>query len=123
MNPATLALILLSVTISALAQISLKLGMSSAAVQRAMTWSTLDTVYAVAFNPFVIGGFVLYGIGAISWLFVLARIDVSQAYPFMGLGLLMTFIIGYVALHEPITSLRAAGMLLVITGIAIVARS
>ena len=123
MNPMTLAPILLSVTISALAQISLKLGMSSSAVQRAMTWSTLDIFYAVAFNPFVIGGFVLYGLGAISWLFVLARVDVSQAYPFMGLGLLMTFVIGYVALHEPITSLRAAGMFLVIAGIAIVARS
>jgi drug/metabolite transporter (DMT)-like permease len=123
MNPTTLALILLSVTISAMAQISLKLGMSSAVVQHAITESRSDLFYAVVFNRAIVGGFTLYGIGAISWLFVLAKVDVSQAYPFMGLGLVMTFAIGYFILHEPITALRTVGMLLVVTGIGIVARS
>jgi drug/metabolite transporter (DMT)-like permease len=122
MNPATLALILLSVTISALAQISLKLGMSSSAVQHAMTMPTTDLVYAVMRSPALLAGLVLYGLGMIVWLSVLAKIDVSQAYPFMGLGIVLTFAIGYLFLHEPINSFRAVGMLLVVGGIVLVAQ-
>src|SRR5258706_3559352 len=117
MNPTTLALILLSVTISALAQVSLKLGMSSPAVQQAMTLPTIDLVYAVVRSQALLAGLVLYGLGMMIWLAVLAKIDVSQAYPFMGLGIVLTFAIGYLFLHEPINSLRAVGMLLVIAGI------
>jgi drug/metabolite transporter (DMT)-like permease len=122
MNPATLALILLSVTISALAQVSLKLGMSSAAVQQAMGAPAGKLIFAVACSPSILAGLLLYGLGMVSWLFVLARVDVSQAYPFMGLGIVVTLVIGYFFLHEPVNSFRAAGMLLVITGIALVSQ-
>jgi drug/metabolite transporter (DMT)-like permease len=123
MNPATLALILVSVTISALAQVSLKLGMSSSAVQQAMTSPATKLIYAVACTPAILAGLTLYGLGMVSWLFVLAKIDVSQAYPFMGLGIVVTLAIGYFFLNEPVNAFRAAGMLLVITGIALVSQS
>lgn len=123
MNSTTLSLTLLSVTISALAQIALKLGVSSPAVQKAMASSAADGFWALAFNPRVLAGFGLYGLGAIGWLIVLSKIDVSQAYPFLGLGILITFAMGHFFLGEPASWSRIAGMMLVIAGIALVARS
>src|ERR1700694_500122 len=86
MTPATFGLILLSVTISALAQLCLKIGMSSPLIQQAISSSVSGAIYAVASSPAVLGGLTLYGLGAIIWLSVLARIDVSIAYPFVSIS-------------------------------------
>ncbi len=67
MTPATFGLIILSVSISALAQICLKLGMSSPAVQKAIATSSSAARYAGATNPSVVGGLALYGLGAVVW--------------------------------------------------------
>ena len=124
MNWTTLGFTLLSVTISAFAQITLKLGVSLPVVQKAMASSVaMDIASALVFNPRIIAGFALYGLGAITWLFVLARVDVSQAYPFMGLGVIMSFLAGHFLLGEPVSLLRIAGMALVVSGVAIVAQS
>jgi multidrug transporter EmrE-like cation transporter len=122
MSPASLALILVTVTISALAQIGLKVGMSSAAVQSA-TASSSGILYAAAQNPMVLGGLALYGLGALGWLLVLARVDVGQAYPFMGLSIVLTFSMGHFLLQEPFSAFRIAGMLLVVAGVGLVAQN
>ena len=122
MNPVTLALIVLSVSFSAFAQISLKIGMSSAVIQQAMALPVINLFLAIASTPAILIGLVFYGLGMVTWLFVLAKIDVSQAYPFMGLGVVMTLTIGYFVLHEPINAFRAVGMLLVISGIVFVSQ-
>ena len=123
MNLTTLSFTLLSVMISALAQVTLKLGVSSPTVQNAMASSTMDAVWALALNPRVIGGFALYGMGAMSWLFVLSKVDVSQAYPFVGLSIAMTFVAGHFLLGEPAPVLRIVGIALVVAGITLVARN
>ncbi len=123
MTAATLGLILLSVTISAAAQICLKLGMSSPAVQLAISSGGVGAIFTVASNPAVLGGLALYGLGAISWLFALAKVDVSQAYPFVAIGIVLTLAAGYFLLAEPVTPLRVVGVLVVIIGIGLVAHS
>ena len=44
-------------------------------------------------NKFLITGFMLYGLGAIVWLGVLAKWDVSKAYPLVGLGFLLSALV------------------------------
>ncbi len=121
----TIGLILISVTLSAFAQVSFKLGVSSAraAVTVPSSASALEAAVAMVMNPGVIGGLFLYGIGTLLWLQVLARTDLAQAYPFVGLGFVITAVFGALLFGEPITAMRMAGMLLVIGGIYVIARS
>jgi multidrug transporter EmrE-like cation transporter len=65
----------------------------------------------------------LYLFGAMLWLLVLAKIDVTQAYPFVGLGFLITMALGMIWLGESVSSARFAGTVLVATGVILVARS
>jgi drug/metabolite transporter (DMT)-like permease len=124
MNPSILALTLLSVTISALGQITLKLGVSTQAVRQAMaSSSSIDFFWALALNPLVVAGFALYGLGAISWVMVLTRVDVSQAYPFVGLSILLAFALGHFLLSEPVSLMRIAGMVLIVGGVILVAQN
>lgn len=117
-------LILASVALSAIAQIVLKWGMSQKTVQVDMAADGLLRFAAnVLINPIVITGLVLYGLGAVLWLAILARLDVTQAYPFVGLGFIFTMILGYLFLGEPVGFQRVMGTLLITAGVVLVAQS
>lgn len=112
-----------SVTISVLAQFSLKAGMSSASVRTALAQSDLlHSAIAIASNKFVIFGFMLYGVGAIVWLAVLTHWEVSKAYPLVGLGFVMAMAIGFFA-GEQVSLARIIGALLICAGILLLSRT
>ena len=117
-------LILLSVSISAVAQIVLKTGASDPAVIEAIDRGNPANI-AMQFvtNRWVLGGLALYFGGAVIWLFVLARIDVSYAYPFVGVGFILTMLLGRVLLGDVITASRLLGTLLVSAGVVLIART
>ncbi|MDP2028666.1 MAG: SMR family transporter [Thiobacillus sp.] len=97
--------------------------MSSPAVQAGMN-SGLDQIAPlIAANPFIWTGLALYGAGALLWLGVLAQIDVSQAYPFVGLGFLLTMVFGVILLGESVSAMRLTGTLLVVAGVILVSRA
>lgn len=123
MSPAIVALILLSVSMSAVAQVVLKFGMSSTATKTALALGGIHAVKAIALNPYVWLGLGIYGAGTVLWLGVLSKIDVSQAYPFVGLGFLLTMAFGVFLLGEPFSAGRIAGTLMVLGGVLLVARS
>lgn len=119
-----LFLILCSVALSALAQLLLKLGMSNSQIQQAVErGSSLTALWAAASNSKVIAGLSLYALGAVLWLLVLAKSDLSFAYPFVGLGFIMTMAFGVWVLHEPIGVSRSVGAALVVIGVYLVSRS
>lgn len=113
------ASILLSVT----AQFLLKMGMSSAVV-RAATAQPFGAraLLAVLTNGFVFGGLAVYALGAVVWLSVLAKMDVSKAYPLVGAGFAITALIGIIV-GEQVTVGRLTGIALICAGVAFVSRS
>ena len=115
-----LTLIFISVTISAVAQVTLKQGMSSPVVQQSLTGGWLEIVIAVISSLYVWLGLALYALGAVLWLGVLARIDVRIAYPFVGLGFILTALMGVFLLGEAFSVIRFVGTCLVVLGIILV---
>ena len=83
---------------------------------------TLRTVLTVLTDKFVLGGFVLYGLGAVVWLGVLSKWDVSKAYPLVGLGFAFTVAMGFIA-GEHVTIPRVFGVALICAGVFLVGRS
>jgi multidrug transporter EmrE-like cation transporter len=119
----TLAIAILSIALSVAAQFSLKAGMSSSEVKGILAQPfALGSFYEVLTNKFVMGGFLLYGFGAVVWLGVLSKWDVSKAYPLVGLGFLFTVVIGLMT-GEHVTIPRAIGVALICAGVVLVARS
>lgn len=119
----TLFIALASIGLSVAAQFCLKAGMSSSAVKAALSAPlTPKTAWLIATSPYVLAGFALYGLGAVVWLSVLARWDVSKAYPLVGLGFALTLLVGLVA-GEQVTPQRAGGVLLICAGVWIVGRT
>jgi multidrug transporter EmrE-like cation transporter len=119
-----LGLILFSVSVTAGAQLLLKQGaMASIGAASWVTLGTGDRLFALLFQPYVVAGLGLYGIGAVIWLFALARVDLSLAYPFVGLGFVLTMVLSHYLLGEPVAALRVVGTLMIAAGCILVARS
>jgi multidrug transporter EmrE-like cation transporter len=111
MHPWILAVV--SVLLSVAAQFTLKAGMKGQA--DAALWKAL-------LQPLVMGGFVLYGLSAVVWLAVLARWDVSKAYPLVGGGFVFTALIGFL-IGEVVSIQRWMGIALICLGVVLVSKS
>lgn len=123
MNFGTLFLILGSVAMATSAQFLLKVGMSHAAVRSAVEgrhWANL--VQQLAVNPWVVTGLTLYVLGAAVWLLVLAKVELSFAYPFVGLGFVVTMLVGWCFLNDAMNVQRVVGTLMITAGVVLVAR-
>jgi multidrug transporter EmrE-like cation transporter len=119
----TIGLTLLCVMLTAAAQIALKLGVSGAKMQQVLSGGTSNFLLRAVLSPTVLLGLALYGISTVLWLLVLAKSDVSYAYPFVSLGFVFTALYAFMMLHEPMALGRIGGIALIVTGVFFVARS
>lgn len=118
-----LCLIMLDVALNVTGQISLKHGMSKVG-NFALSMSTLPPVFVqAAFNPYVILGLICYGLGFMVWLVVLAKSEVSYAYPLISLGYVFTAILARWLIGEAVSLTRMTGILVICAGVFLVARS
>jgi multidrug transporter EmrE-like cation transporter len=123
MNQYLIMLILCSVLLSSIAQIVLKTGMSNTSVLQAIqSQSAMQAFNAIATNIHVIGGLTLYFASAAVWLLVLARVDVSFAYPFVGLGFVVTMLLAFFINGEVLSTTKIVGTLCIALGVAIMAQ-
>lgn len=124
MPRSVLGLIMVSVLLTSLAQVILKAGMSTDTVQASLAehtrWSAAWTIIT---NPCVIVGLAMYFASALVWLLVLARVEVSLAYPFVGLGLVFTMLLSWWFHGDSLTGTRIVGTILIAGGISVLARS
>ena len=125
MKTTDLILILASVVLSATAQLLLKLGATAPVVRAAMAGdgALAGRALALMTTPTLVGGLAVYALSAGFWIAVLSRVDLSLAYPFVGLGFVLTFLIGTFFLGETANAARLTGTLLIMVGAVLVARS
>ena len=111
------------VLFSVIAQFLIKAGISSVSVKAALAGPAgFQAAAAVMLNPKIAGGFALYTLGAVAWLAVLARWDVSKAYPLEGLGFALAVVFGFL-IGEEVTLMRTLGVVLICAGVLVVSAS
>ena len=119
-------LIIISVTLSALAQICFKAGMSALAMRPAGSATglvgSLQSMLQALAQPWVLIGLGLYAFGAMVWMSVLARVEVSVAYPFVALGFVVVMLLASLFFGESITVTKLGGTVLVGVGVWLIAR-
>lgn len=119
----TFILALSSVLLSVAAQFCLKAGMSSETAKTlTLEVSNPGKLLGLLFQPSILLGLALYASSAVVWLLVLANWDVSKAYPLVGMGFALTLLVG-AFMGDAITAGRVAGVVLICSGVLLVARS
>jgi drug/metabolite transporter (DMT)-like permease len=118
-----LGLILLSVLLAALAQITLKHGMNHVRHELGHPFGLEgDSLKAAATTVWVWVGLALFGLSAFVWLAVLSRAALSFAYPFAALTYVVIVLYDTIR-GEAVTGLRWAGVAFIIAGIVLVSRT
>lgn len=123
MSLLVLGLILLTVTLSACAQLALKLGVAKPQMEAALQTSIIDALIAASMSPLIWGGLMIYGLSVAMWLWVLSKVELSVAYPFVGISFLITMAFGTFLLDEAVTPLRVAGTILIAGGCILVGKT
>lgn len=105
----------LAFTLNAVANVLLKLGAG-----RGLTLSG-GAAALIAQNWQFLVGLVLFASNVVFYFFALRALPLSVAYPVMvAMGFLIVNSYAYLALHEPVTLLQAAGYLLIVIGLTLV---
>lgn len=126
MNPELIlpfALIATSILTSVAGQTVIKLGVTAPATAERMEAGLLGLVMAIFTSPLLLAGLLLYGIGALAWIAVLSRLNLSVAYPFLALNFVLIALVSHFFLGEEIPVLRWIGIGCIVVGILVVARS
>jgi len=111
-----LLLIIISVSIGAVGQVAFKYG----AMQ--MVENPGVTLLEKIKWPIVLGLF-LYGISTILWILALKKVPLSYAYPMVSLGYVFVFIASYFIFNEAMNWFKIGGLLFIMAGIVLVAKS
>jgi multidrug transporter EmrE-like cation transporter len=82
----------------------------------------INAIISTIFSPITFLGFFFYGVSSIFWLFVLQKFPLSIAYPALSLTYVAIVTISVFVFKEPITTSRAAGIVLIMLGVFILFR-
>jgi drug/metabolite transporter (DMT)-like permease len=120
-----IALILFSVTLAAVAQLTLKHGMNLVNDELSPDVFSLNgtSLRVVVQQPYVWSGLFLFGLSALVWLMVLSRASLSFAYPFAALTYVLILLFDQFMLDETVPPLRWAGVAFIGIGIILVSQT
>ena len=119
----TIGLILVSVTLAAIAQVTLKAGMNHVTdANGGQLALNGDSLKQIAAQVWVWAGLAIFAVSAVLWLFALSRANLSFAYPFAALGYVIIVIASILFLNEHVQPLTWVGVALIVGGILLIAQ-
>lgn len=119
----SILLILSSVALNALAQLFVRQGMLKIGVVT-LKWDQLWNMFLSFFtNLYLWGGMLCYAVSLVLWMVVLSKVNVSLAYPFSCVGFIITAILAYFFLNEPLTPQKCIGIAVICIGVIILTYS
>ncbi|MEM9008998.1 MAG: EamA family transporter [Cyanobacteria bacterium P01_F01_bin.86] len=119
MNPQEFTLLSVAVLASGLGQFFLKLGATK--LGKVTAENALSHVLAIATNVELVAGLFCYGIGAILYIMLLTRVNLSVAAPAASMIYIFSVLIGRFAFNEPLPVPRLVGIGLIVCGVILVA--
>jgi drug/metabolite transporter (DMT)-like permease len=118
-----MALISVNILFNVIGQLFLKTGMNKLGNFK-LSLEALPPIFLKAFlSPYILLGLGCYVTGFLIWLIVLAKAEVSYAYPLISLGYVLTAIMGWWLLGENVTWLRLAGIMVTCFGVFMISQS
>ncbi|HPF26766.1 MAG TPA: EamA family transporter [Steroidobacteraceae bacterium] len=114
-------LILAVVISNALSQALLKAGMAGIGAFRLTQQTASATVLRIVFDPYVVGGLLLMVISMAGHLYVLSRVPLSFAFPFISVSYVVVLAISWYAFGERLNTYHFAGTACIILGVCLIA--
>ncbi len=115
-----LALLITASALTVTGEVLLKIGINHVTTHVGAFSLEPRVLWATFTDWRVILGFALVFGGAIFWLGVISRVDLSFAYPLLALNYVIILIPSRILLNEPITMIRLVGALIIMIGVIVI---
>ncbi len=116
--------LLLGLTLEAVGVVFLSKGLKQIGEMQAITASEISRLVRSGItNPSLLLGVALEAVFFATLLYLLSRQDVSLIWPLTSLGFVLTALSAKLILHEQVTGLRWAGVVLIVLGAGLVSYS
>jgi len=116
-------LLFICIALGVIGQLSLKHGMTAIGEIELDVSSTPAMLLRSFQNPYVLLGYIMYGMSSLSWLVVLSRVELSLAYPMISIAYVLVVFLSWWLFSEHVTALRVVGTLVICLGVFIMSRS
>lgn len=117
-----LPFILFTVFTNAAAQLMLKAGMTNMGSISFTADTAILRIVQIVFSPWVFAGLCTFVISMASHLFVLSKVDISFAYPFLSLAYVAVAIFAWLVFKEDLGGFKIAGIALICLGTVFIAQ-
>ena len=111
--------ILITIVLTVYGQLVVKWQVSLAGAFPAANGEKVVFLAKLLINPWVMSGMAAALLAGVAYMAALTQLELSQAYPFMGLSFVLILILSAVYFQEPITWVKVIGISLIVGGIAL----
>jgi multidrug transporter EmrE-like cation transporter len=71
-------------------------------------------------NINIILSLLCFATSTVMWIFVLRKLELSIAYPMVSFGYIITMVLAFLFLHEPLRLAKIIGALLIVSGVVVI---
>ncbi|RUR83318.1 EamA family transporter [Chlorogloeopsis fritschii PCC 9212] len=118
MTPQEFVLLLMSVLASVAGQFFLKAG--ALKLGRVNIANTINHILSIVTIPELLLGLTCYALGALAYILLLTRVNLSVAGPSISLVYVFSVLLGYFIFREAIPLVRLAGLSFIVLGVILV---
>jgi multidrug transporter EmrE-like cation transporter len=128
LKPQVLINLSVSIFMGVFAQLLMKYGMinlkkTAGYHKHIVSINIIKILFIIFTDKFVAAGIVLYLISMFFWIKVLSKIDLSVAYPFVSIGIIITVILAALTLGESVPLMRWFGIFITLCGVYVIVSS
>jgi drug/metabolite transporter (DMT)-like permease len=112
---------IIAVIVGSVGQIILKVGTTSYSGSIANDFfSSFSSFLNILFIPQIFIGLLCYAVSALLWIVVLSHLEVSKAYPILGLSYIFVLLLSFLFLGESLTLTKTLGSFLIVFGVVLI---
>ena len=115
--------LLLSIFLGVGSQLIIKWKMSAFSFDNYETWQEkFSLAFSMLLNPYIIIAIVLTFLAGVTWMIAMTKFEISYAYPFTLLALVLVTIFSFIFFGESINIYKLIGIVFIILGIVVISK-
>jgi multidrug transporter EmrE-like cation transporter len=115
--------LLLAISFGVVSQLIIKWKMSAFSFDDYETWQDkFALAFSMLLNPYIIISLILTLLAGVTWMIAMTKFEISYAYPFTLLGLVLVTIFSVVFFGESVNTYKLSGIVLLILGVVVLSK-
>ncbi|MBT5399244.1 EamA family transporter [bacterium] len=115
--------LILAICFGVVSQLIIKWKMSAFSFDDYETWQDkFILAFSMLLNPYIIIALILTLLAGVTWMIAMTKFEISYAYPFTLLGLVLVTIFSVVFFGESISVYKIGGIALIILGVVVISK-